>query len=490
MPDQQALTERVPLAEAAGGQTPKGRRFRARIIAGDVQGSSGFYPAKMLKRDAAVFREGLPVFLDHPGATESYDRPERSVRDLAGRLATTAVYERDGLYADVEVYPHWAPVVEAMAGDIGMSIRASGTVEPSQEEGVRGPIVTALTEAASVDFVTAAGAGGKIVALLESARAQSGDLLRKAVDTRVIPKSDAEVEDTRLTEARNVAAWLESRIHSLFTQIADDMYGEGHLTRDERITCSGAIGDALQAFTSRIEADAAHLYQRDLWDDPEPAPAEVSETAAPIVPAPPAATLEESRMSGTNQQGAPEGGASTETEVTEAVTATARAAVAEAERDQYRASAQALTEAQQAQARAIAERDAAVAESRRLVANDAARRAVSRLVAESGLPGEIGALVAPRVESAVLDRVPLNESGQPNGQALDAAIVAAIEAERTYAARLLEAHGVGDPRGLGATEGTETLSESDFNTAMESVFTGVGLNADVAKAAAKGRVSF
>jgi hypothetical protein len=159
MPGQQALTERVSLAEAAGGQAPKGRRFRARIIQGDIQGSSGFYPAKMLKRDAEVFREGLPVFLDHPGATESYDRPERSVRDLAGKLATAAVYERDGLYADVEVYPHWAPVIEAMAGDIGMSIRASGTVEPSQEEGIRGPIVTSLTEAASVGFPTAVGAG-------------------------------------------------------------------------------------------------------------------------------------------------------------------------------------------------------------------------------------------------------------------------------------------------------------------------------------------
>lgn len=489
MPEQQALIERVPLAEAAGGQTPKGRRFRARIIQGDIQGSCGYYPSTMLKRDAAVFREGLPVFLDHPGAAESTDRPERSVKDLAGRLATTAVYERDGLYADVEVYPHWAPVVEAMASDIGMSIRAYGTAETSKEEAIRGPVITSLTEAVSVDFVTAAGAGGKVVALLESARAQSGDLLRKATEAHP-------TETVHLEEKRNVAAWLESRIHSLFTQLADDMYGEGRLTREERITCSGAIGDALQAFTTRIESDAAHLYQRDLWDDPEPAPAEVSEatTSQPeaphIVPAPPATTLEESRMSGTNPQGAPEGGASTETEVTEAVTATARAAVAEAERDQYRASALALTEAQQAQARALAERDAAVAESRRLIANDAARRAVSRLIAESGLPGEIGVLVSPRVESAVLDRVPLNEAGQPNSQALDAAVTAAIEAERTYAARLLEAHGVGDVRGLGGSAETETLSESDFNAAMENVFTGVGLNADVAKAAAKGRVSF
>ncbi|MFI7691778.1 hypothetical protein ACIBQ6_22105 [Nonomuraea sp. NPDC049655] len=502
-PTQHNLQESTSLTEAAGGQPPKGRRFRARIIQGDIQGSSGFYPAEMLKRDAAVFREGLPVFLDHPGATESYDRPERSVRDLAGKLASTAVYERDGLYADVEVYPHWAPVVEAMAGDIGMSIRASGTVEASKDEAIRGPIVTALTEAASVDFVTAAGAGGKVVALLESARAQSGDLLRKATEARPFSNGSSGGEilswserKTQVAEAANVGAWLESRIHSIFTQLADDMYGEGRLTREERITCSSAIGDALAAFTSRIEADAAHLYQRDPWREPEVAPAEVFETsktkAPENVPAPPANTPEEDApmSGGTNQQGAPDsGGALTEAEVTESAAASARAAVAEAERDQYRASAQALTEAQQAQARALAERDAAVAEARRLVANDAARRAVSRLVAESGLPGEIGVLITPRVESAVLDRVPLNESGQPNTQALDAAVTAAIEAERTYAARLLEAHGVGDVRGLGGSSDVETLSESDLNGALERVFSGIGLSADVAKAAAKGRVN-
>ena len=31
------------------------------------------------------------------------------MRDLAGRLASGARYETDGLYADIEVYPHWAP---------------------------------------------------------------------------------------------------------------------------------------------------------------------------------------------------------------------------------------------------------------------------------------------------------------------------------------------------------------------------------------------
>lgn len=166
------LSESLPLVEAASG-TPTKRRFRARLIQGDIQGSSGYYAAEMLRRDGpTVFREGLQVYLDHPTNTEASDRPERSVRDLAGRLASTAVYENDGLYADIEVYPHVAPVIEAMADDIGMSIRAAGTCEASTDQRIPGPLITSLTEAMSVDFVTRAGAGGAIVQLLESARAQ------------------------------------------------------------------------------------------------------------------------------------------------------------------------------------------------------------------------------------------------------------------------------------------------------------------------------
>ena len=167
----QQLDERLPLLEAAGGTLPKTRRFRVRIIQGDVQGASAYYPAEVLRRDGPrVFRAGTKVYIDHPTVSEASDRPERSIRDLAGRLATDATYDEDGLYAVVEVYPHWAPVIEAMADDIGMSIRASGLVEASRDPRIPGPIVTKLTEAQSVDFVTTPGAGGRIVELLEAAR--------------------------------------------------------------------------------------------------------------------------------------------------------------------------------------------------------------------------------------------------------------------------------------------------------------------------------
>jgi hypothetical protein len=515
VPEQQALTERVPLAEAAGGQTPKGRRFRARIIQGDIQGSSGYYPASMLKRDAGVFREGLPVFLDHPGATEAYDRPERSVRDLAGRLATTAVYEGDGLYADVEVYPHWAPVVEAMAGDIGMSIRAAGTVEASTDDTIRGPIVTSLSEAASVDFVTAAGAGGKIVALLESARSE-GELLRQAAEALAPPfkKKDAtddgkkpdtatdgsddkgeDDEDDKLpaflkskqkakvAEARNVGHWLESRMHKSFTEMADDMFGDGRLTRDERIALSSAVGDGLQAFSARVEADCPHLYQRDIWDDPETAPAEVVETAAHTTPAPPAPTLEESRMSGTNQQGAPDGAA---TDVAESARERELAAQLTESTKAIEAATKALTEAQQAASAEIADLKKRLDESdddKRALANDKAARTA---VAEALKTSSLHAVTHARVTESVCRDLPTTEDGALDAVKLGEVIKAAIEGEQTYVASLAEATGAGVPRGLGG-DTKHDLSESDLDKELAGVFTNIGMTEKAALTAAHGR---
>lgn len=458
MPDAR-LVESAPLVEAASG-TPKSRRFRARLIAGDIQGSSGFYSSAMLKRDGPkVFTEGLPVFIDHPSLTEAMDRPERSIRDLAGRLATTAKYEGDGLYADIEVYPHVAPVIEAMASDIGMSIRACGTAEPSTKEAIRGPLITSLTEASSVDFVTAAGAGGKVVALLESAR--------------------------DLKEARNVGTWLESRIHLAFTQLSDDMFGDGQLTRDERIGLSNAIGDALTAFTSRIEADQPQLYDRDLWDGPpEPGDADVSESRKPPVGAPPPGNHplnEGKQMSGTNT-GAPNGGGTDKpTNITEADVASLRRQLAEAE-ERLQVRSDAAVQLEESRREAAQLRD----EVARFRALESARSTVAAALAESGLPET----AFPRVTAAVVGHegatLPMTEAGAVDGDKLKAAIEAAIKAEKSYVAGLLEAAGVGSVRGLGeSAEGG--YSDEDADKELAEAMKGLGMSETATQIAVTGR---
>lgn len=88
----------------------------------------------------------------------------------------------------------------------------------------------------------------------------------------------------KLQEARNVGEWLESRLHLMFAQIADDMFGEGRLSRDERIALSSAIGSALDAFRAGVEEKAMALYSRDPYRDQfSPEPAEMGEagTLAP-----------------------------------------------------------------------------------------------------------------------------------------------------------------------------------------------------------------
>jgi hypothetical protein len=152
------------------GKSSDSRRFRARIIQGNVLGASGWYSAEVLQEAARdrVFGSSLGVYIDHPTASELEERPVRSVRDLAGRLVEDATYQGDGLYSTIEFFPHWAPIVSAMKADVGLSIRALAEAERGEVGGRQETVITKITEALSVDVVTKAGAGGKLVSLLES----------------------------------------------------------------------------------------------------------------------------------------------------------------------------------------------------------------------------------------------------------------------------------------------------------------------------------
>ena len=166
------VREASPFARAAVPADGPGR-LRIRIIDAGI-GSSGFYSPDVLRRaaEARVFHAGLKMYLDHPGQAEAYDRPERSVRDVAGALVTDAVYDEatTGLYADVEVYSAWRKPISEMAEVIGVSIRAWCEAHEGVVEGRRMDIIDEITEAASVDYVTDAGRGGKVMEVIESAR--------------------------------------------------------------------------------------------------------------------------------------------------------------------------------------------------------------------------------------------------------------------------------------------------------------------------------
>lgn len=162
----------VQLSESLGFApvTTKGNKWRVKVIESGW-GSSGYYPATMLAAyGPAVFKKGTKVFMNHPSMSESSDRPERDVHQLAGKLASDAVFQEGALYADVEFYSHYAPIIREMAEDVGLSIHAFGEANVGEAEGRTGPIIETLVAdpLTSVDVVTVAGAGGKFLTLLES----------------------------------------------------------------------------------------------------------------------------------------------------------------------------------------------------------------------------------------------------------------------------------------------------------------------------------
>ena len=142
-------------------------------------GSSGYYPADILERDApAVFPPGTMMFWNHDTAMEEAERPEGDLSRLAAITTSLPRYEPNGIdgagvYADARVMAGYAGIIDDIGGDIGLSIRAAGSFQEGEAEGRRGRIITELTRdpnvGSRVDFVTKPGAGGKIISVFESA---------------------------------------------------------------------------------------------------------------------------------------------------------------------------------------------------------------------------------------------------------------------------------------------------------------------------------
>lgn len=152
------LEAKKPAAEDDGAG-----RYRIRIIA-PGRGSTGMYTAPNLAESAPLFVPGTHMFFDHQTMTEDWERPERSVRDLAGVFESGAEIMPDGsLEADIKVYPSVNGVIRERWADIGVSING-WSVEEIGPDGV----VPVLAGIQSVDFVTRAGAKGAVLEVLES----------------------------------------------------------------------------------------------------------------------------------------------------------------------------------------------------------------------------------------------------------------------------------------------------------------------------------
>lgn len=209
------ILEAASLGAALEGADLKGLRYKVRLIEGDRLGSTGYYPAETLLRDGPkIFKKGTPMFLNHQKPDDKALRPFGSIEEYAGELAEDAYYDGDGLYAEVEVFEHEAPRIKALKDRIGISIRAKGRSVLETINGVSVPVFKELTEARSADFVMKAGAGGKIVSILESAtdsetaseaEEESKDNMDEVLEALKELKSDVDKRFTALEEAAKPA---------------------------------------------------------------------------------------------------------------------------------------------------------------------------------------------------------------------------------------------------------------------------------------------
>lgn len=390
-------------------------RYLIQIISPGM-GSSGFYPREALQQAATarIWPKGCHMYLDHPTESEERDRPERTLRDLAAVLDEDARWDesRQALVAEARVYSDFREALTERAADIGVSIRATAIVEYGDVDGRNVPIITEFTEGLSVDFVTAAGRGGKILQVIESARAtrlgettanDTRDALNRALtDEFGDDKSWLYVQDYDQT-----TVWYQ---HG--TPEGYGTYALGYSIDDNAVVAFSGAPVEVRAETTYVPVDPAG----------QSTPQESEEDTMP--------QIEESRLA---QLEADAGRVQT----LEAERAATTARVTEAE-----------------ERAATAERALAEATARTTATTHARARV---LEANATLP----TATVERIVEAATRTVALTESGQLDTAALNTATDAARTAEESYLAGLAEAAGVGSITGFGGTAAPTELSESD-----------------------------
>lgn len=227
-------TSKVTLSESTTGLTPKSEGlYDVRLIASDIQGSSGYYSRGVLESHGkAAFPMGTKVYLDHPTRDEAENRPERSVKDIAGYIASEPEMREDGLYGAVKFGESYVQLMKDFAPILGMSIRAQGEIEESEDEsGTIRRNVTALYPSPlnSVDVVTAPGAGGKIVgALHESFR----EISETKETERTVPMDEKDIQ--RIVEA----------LKPLFVTLAESLKPEAPQKEEETAPDLAAVTES------------------------------------------------------------------------------------------------------------------------------------------------------------------------------------------------------------------------------------------------------
>lgn len=239
----------IPLHEAAGAPAlDKGKRMARCILITEGLGNlrdKNFYTAEAIESCPAVF-ENKQFYLDHPSQSEEQDRPERSVRDLAGYFRNCSVGDIKDPSTGETLKACFANVFfsESEAGEeamgqvataikfqqdnprtkevyAGISINAGGISEPGEIDGMEVNLVREIRDAFSADIVTKPARGGKFLSLQEAAAAAAKRALAG------LPSKETEMKLKRLSEA------TRTRFRALVKKER-----EKHLTESEKLELS------------------------------------------------------------------------------------------------------------------------------------------------------------------------------------------------------------------------------------------------------------
>jgi hypothetical protein len=145
--------------------------YKIRIIQpGFNKSGTRYYPADMLKSDFHVF-EGAKMFSNHQTSRQEKERPEGDLTDWVGMLKNVKPDASGALFGEaVAIDPRFKEKLDTLKkhgllGEMGVSIRAAGIGSKRTVDGKQTNYIESLTKARSVDFVTYAGAGGRVEAM-------------------------------------------------------------------------------------------------------------------------------------------------------------------------------------------------------------------------------------------------------------------------------------------------------------------------------------
>lgn len=437
---------------AAVGELAGNRQLITLITPG--WGSSGYYSPAVLEQAAKdrVFPAKTQMHIDHDGEMARYEQPAGSLTRLAAGLLEDARWEPDWvdpdnpgtlpgrLAAEADVFSQWRVLLTEAQDYIGASIAAGATVKKGEAEGRKGNIVEALHPHVlnRVDYVTAAGRGGKISAVLESrinrqiAEATANETRKLILDALRAWHAD---EDTWvwLRDYDEARAWFEVEnadgfhIYEQAYTITNDVVSLADDPVEVRATTQYVPVTATPSTTTTVEAAAAATKES------SPAPAEVKEKAKSKETSLMAEiNIEESRLATLEESHGRVPALEAKLDATVSENATLKESLAKAKAaNRAREFATSIVKAANA---------------------DLSESVVARIVAQSTAP----------------DSLPLTEALQLDTDALTATVNTARESEETYLALLAKENGLGQVRGIGATESatSKTFTDDDIVNAL------------------------